>query len=175
MGYPYLEEQVNHHWKTHQQWIALYTNELGTGLQSPCVLTSNRVEEHTYHSSDTQPQTLQRGSMKKMRLNSPINFISIPMHTIWVTKKKSWKTQWSWKSLIWSLLIKLGLMNHMIGTLQLMAINCSGGTEVEGFALYWNRWINCRDLSLESSNAQVRGLWVKIRDQDNKGNLVTDI
>lgn len=54
---------------------------------------------------------------------------SIPMCTIWVTKKRSWKPQRSWKSLVWSLSLKFGWMNQMIGTPQLMAINCSWGTE----------------------------------------------
>lgn len=101
--------------------------------------------------------------------------ISIPMCTIWVTKKRRWKPQWRWKSLIWSLSLKFGWMNHMIGTLQLMAMDCSWGTEAEGLALYLNRWIDCTDLSLKSSNAQVRSLWVKIRDQNNKRNLVAGI
>lgn len=43
-------------------------------MQSPCVLTSNRVEEHTYHSSATQPQTLQRGSMKKVETQQSNQF-----------------------------------------------------------------------------------------------------
>lgn len=58
-------------------------------------------------------------------------------------------------------------------------------TAVDGYKLFLRnrgrgpcslpKWIDCTDLSLKTSNAQVRNLLVKIRDKDNKGNLVVGI
>ncbi|KAK4810454.1 LOW QUALITY PROTEIN: hypothetical protein QYF61_004234 [Mycteria americana] len=44
-----------------------------------------------------------------------------------------------------------------------------------GVALYAKNGTDCTELSLKSSNAQVESLWVKIRDQANKGNFVVGV
>lgn len=59
--------------------------------------------------------------------------ISIPMYTIWGTKKRSFKPQRSWKSLIWSLLAEIWLDESH-----------DWSTAIDGYkpglALYLNRW-----------------------------------
>jgi len=44
-----------------------------------------------------------------------------------------------------------------------------------GVALYMKKWIECEELSLKGSHNQVESLWVRIRDQGNKGNLVAGV
>ncbi|GAB0210050.1 hypothetical protein GRJ2_003470800 [Grus japonensis] len=44
-----------------------------------------------------------------------------------------------------------------------------------GIALYAKNGIDCMELSLKNSNVQVESLWVKIRDQGNKGNFVVGV
>ncbi|KAK4826878.1 LOW QUALITY PROTEIN: hypothetical protein QYF61_011997 [Mycteria americana] len=49
------------------------------------------------------------------------------------------------------------------------------GRRGTGVALYVNKWIDCEDLSLKNRHKQVESLWVRIRDQGNKGNLVVGV
>ncbi|KAK4826957.1 hypothetical protein QYF61_012806 [Mycteria americana] len=49
------------------------------------------------------------------------------------------------------------------------------GRRGRGVALYAKNWIDCTELSLKNSNVQVESLWVKIRDQANKGNFVVGV
>ncbi|KAK4828983.1 hypothetical protein QYF61_001639 [Mycteria americana] len=44
-----------------------------------------------------------------------------------------------------------------------------------GVAFYIKKWIGCEELSLKNSHEQVESLWVRIRDQGNKGNLVVGV
>ncbi|PKU48697.1 egf-like repeat and discoidin i-like domain-containing protein 3 [Limosa lapponica baueri] len=44
-----------------------------------------------------------------------------------------------------------------------------------GVALCAKNGIDCTELSLKNSNAQTESLWVKIRDQSNKGNFVVSV
>jgi len=44
-----------------------------------------------------------------------------------------------------------------------------------GIALYIKKWIECEELSLKDSHKQVESLWVRLRDQGNKGNLVVGV
>lgn len=44
-----------------------------------------------------------------------------------------------------------------------------------GVAIYGKDGIDCTELSLKNSNAQVKSLWVKVRDQANKGNFVVGV
>jgi len=44
-----------------------------------------------------------------------------------------------------------------------------------GVALYLKKSIQCEELSLKDSHAQVKRLWVRIRDRGNKGNLVVGV
>ncbi|GAB0209348.1 hypothetical protein GRJ2_003400500 [Grus japonensis] len=58
-----------------------------------------------------------------------------------------------------------------------MTINYSEGTGKEegGHTLYVKEWIDCTELYLKNSDEQVESLWVKIRGQDNKGNLMVGV
>ncbi|GAB0203436.1 hypothetical protein GRJ2_002809200 [Grus japonensis] len=49
------------------------------------------------------------------------------------------------------------------------------GRRGRGVALYVKKWIDCEELSLKNSHKQVESLWVRIRDQGNKGNLVVGV
>ena len=42
-------------------------------------------------------------------------------------------------------------------------------------ALYIKKSIQCEELSLKNSHKQVKSLWVRIRDRDNKANLVMSV
>ncbi|PKU40814.1 egf-like repeat and discoidin i-like domain-containing protein 3 [Limosa lapponica baueri] len=44
-----------------------------------------------------------------------------------------------------------------------------------GFTVYIKKWIECEELSLKNSHKQVESLWVRLRDQGNKGNLVVGV
>ena len=44
-----------------------------------------------------------------------------------------------------------------------------------GVALYINKWIECEELSLKNSHEQVESLWIRIRDRDNKANLMVAV
>jgi len=44
-----------------------------------------------------------------------------------------------------------------------------------GIALYIKKSIQFEELSLKKSHEQVKTLWVRIRDRDNKGNLVIGV
>jgi len=46
------------------------------------------------------------------------------------------------------------------------------GRSGRGVALYIKKWMECEELPLKNSHKQVESLWVRIRDQGNKGNLV---
>jgi len=45
------------------------------------------------------------------------------------------------------------------------------GRRGRGIALYIKKCIECEDLSLKNSQEQVEILWVRIRDQGNRGTL----
>lgn len=50
------------------------------------------------------------------------------------------------------------------------------GRKAEGVDLYVRKkWIDCTELSLENSNEQVEILWVEIRGQANRGNLIASV
>lgn len=41
-----------------------------------------------------------------------------------------------------------------------------------GVALFIRRWIECEVLSLRNRHEQIESLWIRIRHQDNKENLM---
>jgi len=44
-----------------------------------------------------------------------------------------------------------------------------------GVAFYIKKWIECDELSQKNSHEQAESLWVRIRDQGKKGNLVVGV
>ncbi|PKU42601.1 mitochondrial fission process protein 1 [Limosa lapponica baueri] len=42
-------------------------------------------------------------------------------------------------------------------------------------ALYIKKWIKSEELSQKNSHDQVESIWVRIRDRENKGNLVAGV
>ncbi|KAJ7414830.1 mitochondrial fission process protein 1 [Willisornis vidua] len=50
-----------------------------------------------------------------------------------------------------------------------------GGRRDGEVALYIKSWIECEELSLKNSHEQVKSLWVRIKDQGNKENLVVGV
>jgi len=47
------------------------------------------------------------------------------------------------------------------------------GRKRRGFALHVKKWIGCEKLPLRNRHDQIKSLWVRIRDENNKGHLVT--
>ena len=44
-----------------------------------------------------------------------------------------------------------------------------------GIVLHVKEWIDCTELSLKNSNEQVESLWIKIRGQANKGDIMVGV
>lgn len=49
------------------------------------------------------------------------------------------------------------------------------GRRGEGVATYFNKGIECEELSQKNSHEQVRSPWVTVRDQGSKGSLVISV
>jgi len=49
------------------------------------------------------------------------------------------------------------------------------GRKGGGVTLCIKKWIECEELCLKDSHKQVENLWVRIRDQGNKANLVAGV
>jgi len=49
------------------------------------------------------------------------------------------------------------------------------GKRGRGVAHYIKKWIDCEELYLKNSHEPVKSLWLRIRDQRNKGNLVVGV
>ena len=64
--------------------------------------------------------------------------------------------------------------NTMIKGCKIFRRNKQGRRD-GGVALYIKKWIDFEDLPLRNSHEQVESLWVKIRDQTNKGHLVVRV
>lgn len=116
------------------------------------------------------------GSSKKVMWPKAQWSASIPMRTAWKISKNNCKPCCSWKTTIIFLPWKHGGMIHITGIPWLWAINILEGIGgIGGVALYVKKWTDCEVLPLGNCHEQSESLWVKIRDQNNKGQLVIGV